>query len=207
MIPPADEPSAANLPVVSEPAPPATRPVAASRRFARGRWWAEWILIIGAALLAALVIKTFLLQAFYIPSESMTPTLAVRDRVLVNKVSYHVHHVHRGDIVVFRRPRADPGEPQIKDLIKRVIGLPEETIEAHDNQIFVDGRGVREPYLPPGTITANFAPVRIPAHAYFVMGDNRTNSRDSRFIGPIGEKLLIGRAFVRIWPVTKLGLL
>ena len=125
----------------------------------RSRWLTEWILIIGAALLAALVIKTFLLQAFYIPSESMTPTLAVRDRVLVNKVSYHVHHVHRGDIVVFRRPQADLGGPEIKDLIKRVIGLPRETIEAHDNQVFVDGRAMREPYLPPGTTTSDFGPV------------------------------------------------
>src|SRR5579864_7978454 len=96
----------------------------------------EWVVIVVAALLAALLIKTFLLQAFYIPSDSMNPTLVQRDRVLVNKLSYHFHDVHRGDIVVFTRP---PGEndPQIKDLIKRVIGLPGDTIEGRDGQILI----------------------------------------------------------------------
>src|SRR5436309_7755444 len=107
----------------------------------------EWVVIVVAALLAALLIKTFLLQAFYIPSDSMNPTLVQRDRVLVNKLSYHFHDVHRGDVVVFKRP---PGEndPKIKDLIKRVIGLPGETVEGRDGSVVIDGRALKEPYIP-----------------------------------------------------------
>src|SRR5205085_751903 len=108
----------------------------------------EWVLIIGAALLVALVIKQFLVQAFYIPSESMENTLHVGDRVLVNKLSYHPHDVHHGDIVVFKRPPAEDGEPAIKDLIKRVIGLPGDVIEARDGVVYVDNRPLDESYLP-----------------------------------------------------------
>src|SRR2546423_9158427 len=90
----------------------------------RLRGTVEWVVIVAAALVAALVIKTFLIQAFFIPSESMQPTLEVRDRVLVNKLSYHLHPVHRGDIVVFKRPPGETGDAAIKDLIKRVVGLP-----------------------------------------------------------------------------------
>src|SRR3954463_10850204 len=107
----------------------------------------EWVVIVAAALLAALLIKTFLLQAFYIPSDSMNPTLVQRDRVLVNKLSYHFHDVHRGDVVVFTRP---PGEDdaRIKDLIKRVVALPGETVEGRDGSVVIDGRALKEPYIP-----------------------------------------------------------
>ena len=165
----------------------------------------EWVLIIGAALVAAVVIKTFLIQAFYIPSPSMEPTLEIQDRVLVNKLSYRLHDVHRGDVVVFERPPNDVG--QIKDLIKRVVALPGETVEAHDGTVLVNGRVLREPYLPSGTVTGEFGPVRVPPDHVWVMGDNRGNSSDSRVFGAIDEESIIGRAFVRVWPVTALGLL
>ena len=167
----------------------------------------EWLAIIGAALLVAFVIKTYLIQAFYIPSGSMENTLNIRDRVLVNKVSYHLHDIHRGDIVVFKRPPNEGGGPEIKDLIKRVIGLPNETIESKDGRIYIDDKLVDEPYLHGVTM---FTPVQrqvIPADHYFVMGDNRNNSKDSRVFGPIAGKLIIGRAFIRIWPITRLHLL
>ena len=105
-----------------------------------------------AALLAALLIKTFLLQAFYIPSDSMNPTLVQRDRVLVNKLSYHFHDVHRGDIVVFKRPPEET-DPKIKDLIKRVIGLPGDTIESRDGHMYVNGKLLKESYLDKGVLT------------------------------------------------------
>src|SRR6202011_700092 len=108
----------------------------------------EWIVIIVAALLVALVIKTFLFQAFYIPSESMEPTLKPGDRVLVNKLSYDFHSIRRGDIVVFKRPPGEAGDPAIKDLIKRVIALPGESIEQRDGNVFINGRQLKEPYLP-----------------------------------------------------------
>ena len=165
----------------------------------------EWVVIIAGALLVALIVKTFLLQAFYIPSLSMSPTLDVQDRVLVNKLSYDMHGIHRGDVVVFKSPRSDT---EIKDLIKRVVGLPGETIETRDGRVLINDAPLDEPYLQPDT--APGPPVNrqlIPAGHVFVMGDNRANSKDSRVIGPIPESLVIGRAFVKVWPVTDLGLL
>ncbi len=168
----------------------------------------EWVAVIGGALVVALVIRSFLLAAFYIPSPSMLPTLQKNDRVLVNKLSYRLHDVHRGDVVVFERP-PNEADQRIKDLIKRVIGLPGETIEARNGRVVIDGRYLEEPYLRleesgcPGT--ENLPPTVIPADHVFVLGDNRCDSSDSRVFGPIPEDLIVGRAFVRVWPVTHLG--
>jgi signal peptidase I len=166
----------------------------------------EWILVIVGALVVALLIKTFLFQAFYIPSESMEPTLIDRDRVIVNKLSYRLHDVNRGDLVVFDRP---PNEPptEIDELIKRVVALGGETIEARQGEIFIDGRRLDEPYLTAPASSGTFGPVLIPDGHVFVMGDNRNNSRDSRVFGPIDEDLIVGRAFVRVWPLGRIAFL
>jgi signal peptidase I len=198
-----------------EPDPPVARTNGGAHRKRRSsslRNFLEWVVIIGAALLVALVIKQFLVQAFYIPSESMENTLKVGDRVLVNKLSYHMHDVHRGDIVVFKRPPAEAGEPAIKDLIKRVIAGPGDTIEARDGVVYVNDQPVHETYLPadscPGqACTTNLPKQVVPAGHYFVMGDNRMNSKDSRVFGPISRSLIVGRAFVRVYPLTAIGLL
>jgi signal peptidase I len=124
--------------------------------------------------------------------------------VLVNKLSYDIHPVHRGDIVVFKSPQAAEG--QVKDLIKRVIGLPGDTVESRDGQLFVNGQPLSEPYLGPGITTGPLEPQQIPAHHYWVMGDNRGNSKDSRFFGPIDKNLIIGRAFIRVWPINRFRL-
>jgi len=164
---------------------------------------AEWIGLVVLALVIALLIKTFLFQAFFIPSESMVPTLRVHDRVLVNKLSYKLHPVHRGDIVVFKAPEgSDPG---IDDLVKRVVGLPGETVSATDGHVDIDGKQLPEPYLPKGTITTSFSAVRLPPDHYWVMGDNRGNSKDSRVFGAITKKNIVGRVFFRIWPFSRLG--
>jgi signal peptidase I len=197
-------------PVLSEAArgarPAAVGPAAEERTKPTGlRNVAEWVLIAGGALLVAFVIKTFLLQAFYIPSLSMAPTLKVNDRVLVNKLSYDLHDVHRGDLIVFESP---PNEgSQTKDLIKRVIGLPGETVESQNGHILINGQVLEEPYLGPDVTTGPLEKVTVPAEHLWVMGDNRPNSRDSRFFGAIPESLVIGRAFIRVWPVTAIGLL
>jgi signal peptidase I len=166
----------------------------------------EWFLVIAGALLVAFLIQTFLLQAFYIPSESMEPTLIDRDRVIVNKLSYRLHDVNRGDLVVFDRP---PNEPpsEVDELIKRVIGLEGETIEARQGDIYIDGRRLSEPYLTSPASSGAFGPLVIPDGHVFVMGDNRNNSRDSRIFGPIDEDLIVGRAFVRVWPLGRLAFL
>jgi signal peptidase I len=163
----------------------------------------EWIGLVVLALIIALLIKTFLFQAFYIPSESMVPTLKVHDRVLVNKLSYRLHPVHRDDIVVFKAPPdSDPG---IDDLVKRVIGLPGETVSGHGGHVYINGKELDESYLPKGTFTSDFAPVKIPENSYWVMGDNRGNSKDSRVFGTITKGKIVGRVFVRIWPFSRLG--
>jgi signal peptidase I len=175
----------------------------------------EWVLIIVAALLAAFLLKTFLIQAFFIPSESMDPTLKKGDRVLVNKLSYHMHAIHRGDIVVFKRPPGEKGrDPAIKDLIKRVVGLPGETVEGKQGHIWITAPGqgqphqLNEPYLPAGmSATFDFPPQVIPHNAYWVMGDNRPSSFDSRYFGTIPKNLIVGRAFIRVWPVPHVHLL
>jgi signal peptidase I len=180
---------------------------AAGKKRKRGRSTLEWVAVIGGALLVALIVRTFFIQAFWIPSESMEPTLHKGDRVLVNKLSYKLHDVHRGDVIVFERPEgSSAGEEGINDLIKRVVGLPGETIETVDGHIEIDGKPLDEPYLPenqpPGPDVQRTV---IPKDEYFVMGDNRDESADSRFFGPIDEGLIVGRAFVLFWPLNDIG--
>jgi signal peptidase I len=171
-----------------------------------GRNALEWIAIVAGALVVALVVKTFLIQAFFIPSLSMYDTLDKGDRVLVNKLSYRLHDIHRGDIVVFERPENVP-DNGIKDLIKRVIALPGETIEARDGRVFIDGKRLEEEYLARGVTTVNLERRTIPEDHVFVMGDNRGNSEDSRVFGPIAEDLVVGRAFILVWPINQVHLL
>jgi signal peptidase I len=178
----------------------------------------EWTILIGSALLIAILIKTFLFQAFYIPSESMKPTLNVGDRVLVNKLSYRLHDVNRGDIVVFTTPpKAKDANGDIKDLVKRVIALPGESFSTQSGAVYINGRPLKEPYLQKGVQTCapntgatgcgDVAPTRIPAGDILVLGDNRPASKDSRFFGPIKESSIVGRVFLRIWPLNDLGFL
>lgn len=166
----------------------------------------EWGAVIVGALVVALVIKTFLFQAFFIPSESMLPTLKVGDRVLVNKISYDLHDINRGDIVVFERPPGEAPE-EIKDLIKRVIGLPGDEIESVDGVVVINGKRLDEPYLAAGIRTDSPAITKrtVPEGTVFVMGDNRGDSYDSRMFGPIDVDLIVGRAFIRVYPVTHIS--
>jgi signal peptidase I len=166
----------------------------------------EWVLILGGAVVIAVLVRTFLLQTFYIPSGSMEDTLQINDRVVVNKLSYQLHDVHRGDIVVFKRP---PGEndPTVKDLIKRVVAVGGDTVESHGNTIYINDKPVNEPFrkgeaLGPPVDRQTIEPGKI-----WVMGDNRTNSSDSRTFGAIDQNLVVGRAFVRIWPLGSFHLL
>lgn len=189
-------PSVVDDPVVPAPAGPDRKKKSRSRR-----QLIEWGVVILAALVTALVLRISVVQAFSIPSISMEDTLLIGDRVLVNKLN---KSVHRGDVIVFHRP---PGEEAaaIKDLIKRVIALPGETVSAVDGKLFINGKPLAEPYLEPGTQTVMERPVTIPAGRYWVMGDNRTQSRDSRFFGPIEKSLIIGHAFIRVWPPNRFG--
>lgn len=188
--------------------------------------WLEFPLLIGAALLIAVLIKTFLFQAFWIPSSSMEDTLLIYDRVLVSKLSYEFSDISQLDVIVFDDPRAGFEQPEedaieraIRNLkesiglatpqsefIKRVIGLPGDVVEGRDGSVFVNDVRLVEPYLKqPDLPIRPFGPVTVPADSLFMMGDNRRASQDSRFFGPIPVDDVVGRAFVIIWPLGRAG--
>jgi signal peptidase I len=185
----------------------------------RSHWLRETGIVVIVALVAALLLRTFVVQTFYIPSGSMEPTLQIGDRILVNKLSYHLHGVDRGNIVVFRRPADENcgGEP-VADLVKRVIGLPGETIslsKGPKGYVLINGKRLDETWLPssmqgktypgPSGTPYNLSkPYVIPSNDYYVMGDNRGDSCDSRYWGPISKSLIVGKVDVRVWPITSI---
>jgi signal peptidase I len=202
------------------PAPPASppptestaAPVAARKPNAWKRTAIEWVVVLAVAVAVALLISATSIQAFFIPSVSMESTLHKEDRVLVNKWSYRLHAVHRGDVVVFSKPKDLVSND--KDLIKRVVGLPGDKVTIADGHVYIDGHQLNEPYLDKGTVTASVAgkwgctpeaPCVIPKGQLWVMGDNRGNSEDSRYFGTIPESSVVGRAFLRIWPLNRLA--
>jgi len=168
----------------------------------------EWFIVIVVAVALAITVRQEVAGAYVIPSCSMAPTLHVGDRVIVNKLAYRFRPVHRGDIIVFRRP---PGEPDtsIADLIKRVIGLPGETISsAPDGRVLINGKPLAEPWLRAGARNDPGPPIqkqKIPAGYYFVMGDDRGYSADSRVFGPISKSLIVGPTVARYWPPSRIG--
>jgi len=162
-------------------------------------WWRETIETVLWALVLALILRYFVVQAFWIPSGSMIPTLVPGDRVLVSKFWYHFQPPKRGQIVVFKYP-LDPK----RDFIKRVIGLPGEVVSMEEGVVYIDGEPLAEPYVK-NHDSFNMKPVKVPENAYFVMGDNRPNSQDSRFWGFVPKENLIGPAFFRYWPLSRIG--
>jgi signal peptidase I len=171
----------------------------------RGGGFVEFlvILLIAFALVFG-VVRPFVLEAFYIPSESMVPTLEVGDRVFVNKFIYHFREPERGDIVVFRSVEGDE-----EDLIKRVVAVSGDEVAVEDGRLLVNGEPQSEPYLnrafPPDE--SSYGPAKVPEGEVFVMGDNRANSRDSRFFGPVPLENIEGEAFASFWPPSRIGLL
>ncbi|MGH9284873.1 MAG: signal peptidase I [Acidimicrobiales bacterium] len=199
----------------------------AADRPAPGRLLRELPVLFAIAAVIAYLVKTFLAQPFYIPSGSMLPQLEINDRVVVSKLSYRLHDPNRGDIVVFDAPgqvagaRSDGGgnlvvrvvrglgeavgvvQPSTEEFIKRVIALPGETVEARAGRVHVNGLLLVEPYLPPGTETADFGPAVVPEGGLWVMGDNRGNSMDSRSFGAVERGTVVGRAILRVWPLGR----
>ncbi len=174
----------------------------------------EWAAVIVGALVVALIIKTFFFQAFYIPSESMEPTLERNDRILVNKLD---DNPERGDLLVFERPPTSTAR-DVNELIKRVVGLPGETVTIRNGQVLIGDELLVEPYLGEGIRSGGSvwtascanpqgdgASCTVPEGHLFMMGDNRGNSTDSRSFGPIDSELVVGRAVVLVWPPGKFG--
>jgi len=168
----------------------------------------EWVIVVVIALTAAMLIRMYVFQQYYIDGPSMQTTLEPNDRVLVNKLSYRFHDIRRGDVIVFDRVT---NEIVHDDLIKRVIALPGETVTIKSCVVFIDGGELQEPYLDQEQLSnpetsercgshTDLAPVLIPEDHVFVMGDNRQQSFDSRDFGAIEESKVRGRAFVVLWP-------
>jgi signal peptidase I len=175
-------------------------------------------------VLAAVLVKAFVAQPFYIPSASMEPQLHIGDRIVVSKLAYELHDPRRGDIVVFDAPPSEvvptkkSRNPLVRaarglaeaigvlqqrtEFIKRVIALPGETVQGKNGHVYVNGHLLYEPYLPVTSATVDFAPIVVPQHELWVMGDNRGDSKDSRVFGPIKESSVVGRTIWRVWPLS-----
>jgi len=197
----------------------------------RGAAWRELPLLLVIALAIAIVLKTFVVQAFFIPSPSMEPALQRGDRVLVCRFCYRATDIQRGHVIVFADPApgaaAERGlvggllhwlgegigvaQPEQEDFIKRVIGLPGDVIELRVGDLYRNGERVDEPYLHPDRDTRSYGPVTVPDGMLFVLGDNRLRSGDSRVppeqggVGFVPVDDVIGRAFVIVWPSGRWG--
>jgi signal peptidase I len=203
-----DRPPGGGAPGGPPPVEPPEEEARRSRPSARRRV-IEWLAIVAIAVVVALVMRIYVVQTFYIPSISMTPTLQVGDRILVDKLAYHLHGVGRGDIIVFNAPPdvATDCDTTDKVLVKRVIGLPGETISDRGYVVYINGKPLDQSWLPkndPDTRTPPFKAVHIPANDYFVMGDDRAVSCDSRIWGFVKRSEIIGKVDMRIWPLSRL---
>lgn len=180
------------------------------RRKSRRRAFIEWLIILVVAVSVSMLVRTYVVQQFSIPSGSMIPTLDVGDRILVDKLSVELGTINRGDIVVFRHPPkalttcAPPVEPIF---IKRVIGLPGDVLTSKGSTIYVNGKALKESWQTTSPFGPAIGHVVVPANHYFMMGDNRGESCDSRYWGTVPRSAIIGKAFLRIWPFNRIGFL
>jgi signal peptidase I len=188
--------------MTEEPPPPETPPVVRKRRH---RALIEWTAIIIVAVLVSFLLRTFAFQTFYIPSGSMEPTLQIGDRIIVNKLSVTFGTINIGDIVVFKAPPAENCGEVVTDLVKRVIGLPGDHLTSKGNKIYVNGVWLHENWPHTEPLGQAIGNVTVPKNSYFMMGDNHSNSCDSRMWGTVPRSDIIGKAFVRIWPLSRIG--
>jgi len=194
---------------MSEPTTPASSPSPVPQKISGwGQFWGshrENIQILAIALVLAIVIRVFIAEPRYIPSDSMAPTLQIGDRLVVEKVSYYIHPPTAGDIVVFEPPEQlkEFGFTTDQVFIKRIIGVPGQTIQVHEGRVYINGQALKETYIaaPPAY---EMPPVTIPPGYFFVMGDNRNNSNDSHVWGFLPRQNIIGRAVFRFWPLERL---
>jgi len=153
-----------------------------------------------------LLLHNYVLTSFSIPSPSMEPTLDVGDRIIVDRLSFDLHAVRRGDIIVFRRPPQEHcGGPEVSYLVKRVIGLPGDRISSSGNTVLIDGRPLAEPWLPGSDpLAPAISPTTVAPGTFYVLGDNRSDSCDSRFWGAVQRSLIVGRVDARVRPIGRI---
>jgi signal peptidase I len=184
-------------PTEDAPAPP--------KKHSRRRGVIEWAIVVAVALLASLFIRTFVLQTYFIPSKSMKPTLYVGNRIMVDKLAAELGHINIGDIVVFRAPpgvvtKCGDADP---DLVKRVIGLPGDVLTSKGNTIYVNGQPLDEKWSHYEPLGVPIGHVTVPQGQYFMMGDNHANSCDSRYWGTVPRSNIIGKVFLKFWPLSQ----
>ena len=196
-------PPTSAIPESPDPVSPASKtspsgsPTAHSLRNEIRVWTRDLLIAIGLAL----VIIVFLYQPVKVEGTSMAPLLSDQERIFINKFVYRFEDIHRGDVVVFWYPL-----DRSKSFIKRVIGLPGETVDIRHGLLYVNGQLIPEPYVPPQyTDITDFGPVKVPKDSYFVMGDHRISSNDSRVFGPVASQFIYGRAVFAYWPVDHFG--
>ena len=167
-------------------------------------FWQEMFKTFALAGLLAFGIRTFIAEARYIPSGSMEPTLQINDHLMIEKVSYHLQKPERGDIVVFKPTDALKQENYHQAFIKRIIGLPGDTVEVKGGHVYINGEVITEDYIKE-VPKYNYGPQIVPDDQYLVLGDNRNNSYDSHLWGFVPRENFIGKAFVRFWPLNRVG--
>jgi signal peptidase I len=166
-----------------------------------GRELRVWGRDVAVALFLAVLIIVFLYQPVKVEGTSMAPLLSDQERIFINKFVYRFEPIHRGDVVVFWYPLDTS-----KSFIKRVIGLPGDTIDIRAGELYVNGKHVPEPYVPPQYFDdSSYGPITIPPDDYFVMGDHRDSSNDSRIFGPVSRKYIYGKAVFAYWPFREFG--
>jgi signal peptidase I len=174
----------------------------------RRRVLIEWGTILIVAVVASFLVRAYAVQTFFIPSGSMEPTLHVGDRILVNKLSVRFGTINIGDIIVFKAPPAEHcDDGDFPDLVKRVIGVPGDVLTSKGNTVYVNGKALKEPWTYWPDLNPPIKRFKVKANNYYVMGDNRANSCDSRFWGTVPRSDIIGKAFFRIWPLKRIGFL
>ncbi|MDJ0599883.1 MAG: signal peptidase I [Crocosphaera sp.] len=166
--------------------------------------WVELTQTVVTAVILAFGIRTFVAEARYIPSSSMEPTLEINDRLIIEKLSYHFREPIRGDVVVFNPTDALKAQDFHDAFIKRIIGLPGETVEVKGGKVYVNSKEITEKYIAEDP-NYDYGPVVVPEEEYLVLGDNRNNSYDSHYWGFVPKNKIIGKAFIRFWPFNRLG--
>ncbi|MGH3732810.1 MAG: signal peptidase I [Acidimicrobiales bacterium] len=182
-------------------------PPPVSKQRSRRRSLIEWLIVIVVAVLVSLLIRTYVFQTFFIPSGSMEPTLHIGDRIIVDKLSVEFGTIHIGDILVFKAPKkvAAVCGDDVADLVKRVIAVPGDHIYSKGNRIYVNDKRLHQTWTHERILGKAIPPTYVTKNHYFMMGDNENDSCDSRYWGLVSRSAVIGKAFVRIWPLSRIG--
>ncbi len=199
------EPAASDVPVAGDPIETIVKGVGKPKR--RRQSLLEWVIILVVAAGVSILLRTYVVQTYWIPSGSMEPTLMIGDHVLVDKLSVTWGTINRGDVVVFRAPKAAnlACHDSLPIYVKRVIGLPGDHLTSKGNTIYVNGKPLHENWPHTEPLGLPIGKVTVPANSYFMIGDNHNDSCDSRYWGSLSRSAIVGKVVLRIWPLSRIG--